>query len=81
MSDGVTVLSFRRGVEFLRGLPAEAARERRIAIQRQAAYRRAVADDYAKADEGLFGPAEALIRSGPGFDPRLAYTGIGPAAA
>jgi hypothetical protein len=55
----------------LRGPDAETARRRRIAIHRQAAFRRARMNEYSDADLAMFGPIDRILSEGPGADPRL----------
>ncbi|MFZ5871069.1 MAG: hypothetical protein ACOYXW_11160 [Actinomycetota bacterium] len=74
------VIPIGRAVQLLRGPDAEADRQRRIAIRRQAAFRRALSGDYHKADRAMFGPVDKILAEGPGRDPRLGR-GRGPSAA
>jgi hypothetical protein len=72
------VIYFADLVILAKGFEGEADRQRRIAIRRQAAYRRAFHDaaggqpaEYSMADAGMFGPIRQLLTEGPGEDPRL----------
>lgn len=67
------------GVRVLRGPAAEDERQARISFRRRAAYRRAVWGSYNEADLAMFGPAELLMKAGPG---PLPFTAAGePGAA
>ena len=80
MIETAAVLSFRRGVEILRGHETASAHRIRIAIRRQEAFHRAIDGRFATADRAMFGDPEQLLRDGPGTDARL-HAGTPPAAA
>jgi hypothetical protein len=75
------VIPIGRGYQLLRGPGVEAQRLDRIKVRRVAAFRRACALEYSKADQAMFGHVDRILIDGPGDDPRLNGRGHGPSTA